>query len=54
MTIYLISTTATSQALADSDIAFMGMWSYVADSTGNAMHMSNSAGDRAETTFLGK
>lgn len=54
MTIGLISTTATSQTIADSDIAFMGLWSYVADSTGNSMHVSNSAGDSAETTFLGK
>ncbi|KAG8214104.1 hypothetical protein J3R82DRAFT_10863 [Butyriboletus roseoflavus] len=48
-----VNTTATSQAVADSDIAFMGAWSYVADSTGNSMHMSNSAGDRAETIFQG-
>lgn len=54
MTIDLISTTATSQTIADSDIAFMGSWSYVADSTGNSMHASNSVGDRAETTFSGK
>jgi hypothetical protein len=54
MTIYLISTTAISQTIADSDIAFMGLWGYVTDSTGNSMHVSNSAGDCAETTFLGK
>lgn len=54
MTIDLISTTTTSQTIADSDIAFMGLWSYVADSTGNSMHISNSAGDHAETTFSGK
>lgn len=54
MTIDLNSTTATSQVVPDSDIAFTGMWSYVADSTGNSMHVSNSAGDRAEITFLGK
>lgn len=54
MTIDLISTTAISQTIADSDIAFKGLWSYVADSTGNSMHMSNSAGDLAETIFLGK
>ncbi|KAH0828040.1 hypothetical protein J3R83DRAFT_3690 [Lanmaoa asiatica] len=33
-----VNTTATSQAVADSDIAFMGLWSYVTDSTGNSMH----------------
>lgn len=54
MTICLISTTTTSQAVNDSDIAFMGMWSYVAASTGNAMHISDSEGDRAEIAFLGK
>lgn len=54
MTIDLISATATSQAIDDSNIAFMGLWSYVADSTGTSMHVSNSAGDTAETTFLGK
>ncbi|KAF8557683.1 hypothetical protein OG21DRAFT_1505182 [Imleria badia] len=53
MTIDLISTTTTSQTIADADIAFMGLWSYVADSAGNSMHISNSAGDRAETTLSG-
>lgn len=54
MTIDLISITAIPQTIADSDIEFMGLWSYVTDSTGNSMHISNFAGDRAETTFLGK
>ncbi|KAG6375540.1 hypothetical protein JVT61DRAFT_3100 [Boletus reticuloceps] len=50
---FLVNTTATSQAIVDSDIAFMGAWSYVTDRTGNAMHMSSSAGDHAETNFSG-
>ncbi|KAF8134454.1 hypothetical protein EV363DRAFT_1430019 [Boletus edulis] len=40
---FVVNTTATSQTIDDSDIAFMGAWSYVADPTGNAMHMSSSA-----------
>ncbi|KAF9241837.1 hypothetical protein BU15DRAFT_73177 [Melanogaster broomeanus] len=39
-----INNTAISETINDSDIAFMGQWSYVADSTGNSMHVSNSAG----------
>ncbi|KAF9227156.1 hypothetical protein BS17DRAFT_775055 [Gyrodon lividus] len=49
----IVNTTAASQIIDDSDIAFMGQWSYIADSTGTSMHVSNSAGDRAQTTFLG-
>ncbi|KIJ68089.1 hypothetical protein HYDPIDRAFT_25534 [Hydnomerulius pinastri MD-312] len=39
------NTTATTQTINDSDdIAFMGQWSYIADSTGSSMHVSGSAG----------
>ncbi|KAF8840701.1 hypothetical protein BDN67DRAFT_968142 [Paxillus ammoniavirescens] len=49
----IVNTTAASQTIDDSDIAFMGQWSYIADSTGNSMHASNSAGDRAQAMFFG-
>lgn len=54
MTIDSISSTATSQTIADIDIAYKGLWNYEPDSTGNSMHVSNSAGDRAEAAFQGK
>ncbi|KAG9316810.1 hypothetical protein JVU11DRAFT_2875 [Chiua virens] len=44
------NTTATSQVIADSDIAFTGLWSY---SAGNSMHVSNTVGNSAEATFSG-
>ncbi|KAH7923144.1 hypothetical protein BV22DRAFT_1036682 [Leucogyrophana mollusca] len=48
------NSTANSQTINDADdIAFLGQWSYVTDDTGNAMHLSTTAGDRAHTTFLG-
>ncbi|KAG1890148.1 hypothetical protein F4604DRAFT_650485 [Suillus subluteus] len=47
------STTNSTTIDDDNDIAFVGRWSYVTDSTGNSMHMSNTAGDHAQTTFIG-
>ncbi|KAG1751442.1 uncharacterized protein EDB91DRAFT_1243705 [Suillus paluster] len=49
----VVNSTANSTTIDDdNDIAFVGRWSYVTDSTGSSMHMSNTAGDRAQTTFL--
>ncbi|KAL4078287.1 hypothetical protein V8B97DRAFT_1245781 [Scleroderma yunnanense] len=45
--------TATSYNIDDPDVAFMGHWSYLTDSAGTQMHVSTTAGDRAETTFAG-
>jgi hypothetical protein len=51
----IFSSTANSKTIDDDDsIAFMGRWSYATDSAGNSMHISNTAGDRALTTFVGK
>lgn len=50
----IVNSTANATTLNDdNDIAFVGRWTYVTDSTGNSMHMSNTAGDRAQTTFIG-
>ncbi|KAG0700833.1 hypothetical protein DFH29DRAFT_929911 [Suillus ampliporus] len=50
----VVNSTANSTIIDDdNDIAFVGRWSYVTDSTGSSMHMSNTAGDRAQTTFVG-
>lgn len=50
----IINSTANSTIIDDdNDIAFVGRWSYITDSTGNSMHMSNTAGDHAQTTFIG-
>lgn len=50
----IISSMANSTTIDDdNDIAFVGRWNYVTDSTGNSMHMSNTAGDHAQTTFIG-
>lgn len=51
----IFSSTVNSNAIDDNDdIAFMGQWNYITDSAGNSMHISNTAGDRAQTTFVGK
>ncbi|KAI6040207.1 hypothetical protein EDC04DRAFT_1522477 [Pisolithus marmoratus] len=47
------NTTATPYTVNDTDIAFMGRWSYVTDGAGSPMHVSTTAGDRAQTTFVG-
>ncbi|KAG2342846.1 hypothetical protein BDR05DRAFT_963644 [Suillus weaverae] len=50
----IVNSTANSTTIDDdTDIAFVGRWNYVTDSTGNSMHMSNTAGDHAQTTFIG-
>ncbi|KIK46774.1 hypothetical protein CY34DRAFT_369804 [Suillus luteus UH-Slu-Lm8-n1] len=50
----IINSTANSTTIDDDkDIAFVGRWSYITDSTGNSMHVSNTAGDHAQTTFIG-
>lgn len=50
----ITNSTANSSTIDDdNDIAFVGRWSYVTDSTGNSMHMSSTAGDHAQTTFIG-
>ncbi|KAG2154362.1 uncharacterized protein EDB93DRAFT_1320066 [Suillus bovinus] len=50
----ILNSTSNSTIIDDdNDITFVGRWSYVTDSTGNSMHMSNTAGDHAQTTFIG-
>lgn len=50
----IVNSTANSTTIDDdNDIAFVGRWTYVTDSTGNFMHLSNTAGDHAQTTFIG-
>lgn len=47
------NTTATPYTVNDTDIAFMGRWSYVTDDTGSPMHVSTTVGDRAQASFIG-
>ncbi|KAI6121817.1 hypothetical protein F5141DRAFT_536756 [Pisolithus sp. B1] len=47
------NTTATPYTVNDTDIAFMGHWSYVTDGAGSPMHVSTTVGDRAQATFIG-
>ncbi|OAX41128.1 hypothetical protein K503DRAFT_798227 [Rhizopogon vinicolor AM-OR11-026] len=49
----VVNSTANSKTIDDDSIAFMGQWSYATDSAGNSMHISNTAGDHALTTFVG-
>lgn len=50
----IVNSTANSTTIDDDkDIAFVGRWTYITDSTGNSMHVSNTAGDHAQTTFIG-
>lgn len=50
----IVNSTANSTTIDDdNDITFVGRWSYVTDSSGNSMHISNTAGDHAQTTFIG-
>ncbi|KAG1900570.1 uncharacterized protein F5891DRAFT_298567 [Suillus fuscotomentosus] len=50
----IVNSTANSTTIDDdNDVTFVGRWSYVTDSSGNSMHISNTAGDHAQTTFIG-